>query len=455
MSKQNPIAVFRSASTKTKIKYGIASLLYVLFVIWLESPIWFVGLFVMFDLYITKWVKWAFWKKKYKAGEKRNLWLDWLDAIVFALIVASVVRIFFFEAYVIPSSSMEKSLLVGDYLFVSKIAYGPKIPNTPLSIPLVHNQITLFGKSMKSYTEMIKLPYRRLAGFGKVQRNDNVVFNYPNGDTIIVDHPEIIDYHATKASLGNKFSEWININKIKVQAHPMDKKDHYVKRCVAIPGDSLEVRHGQLFINGNPAQDYPDQEYSYTVVLKEALNPKVFSQLSISNDDVKNAEATYNGYRNLVLTQKAAEELKRLPSVASITRNERNHKTEFPYSSQYDWTTDNYGPLWIPKQGETVQLTVDNLCLYQRIITAYEHNSLKVDGEKIYINGEPTDTYTFAMDYYFMMGDNRHGSYDSRSWGFVPEDHIVGKPVMIWFSSNKDKQFPSNIRWERILNFIK
>jgi signal peptidase I len=416
------------------------------------------GLLVIFDLYFTKKVKWAFWKKRYKEGEKRNGVYEWLDALIFALIVATIVRTFFLEAYVIPTSSMEKSMLVGDYLFVSKVAYGPKVPNTPLAIPLVHNQITLLGNSFESYTELIKLPYKRLAGFGKIKRNNTVVFNFPNGDTIIKNHPEFIDYHQTKRSMGEKnFNEWIQRNSYELVARPVDKKDNYVKRCVAIPGDSLQIKHSRLYINGAPAHDFPGQEYSYTVVLKEQLSDKALSQLGLSAEDLRNAGKNQGvrGYSNLVLTQKAYEALKSSSSVVSITRNESYGDDCFPFSDNYPWTTDNYGPLWIPAKGATVNIDTANICLYQRIIQAYEGNALEIKDGKIYINSVQTSTYTFKMDYYFMMGDNRHGSYDSRMWGFVPEDHIVGKPSFIWFSSDKDKKFPMNIRWKRMFNSIK
>jgi signal peptidase I len=456
--KHKPLDAFRNATVKVKIRYGIASVIYILFVIWLRNPVWLAGLLVIFDLYFTKRVKWAFWKKRYKEGEKRNSWLEWLDALIFALIVATIVRTFFLEAYVIPTSSMEKSLLVGDYLFISKVAYGPKVPNTPLSIPLVHNQISLFGKSFESYSELIKLSNKRLAGFGKIKRNDIVVFNFPNGDTIIRNHPEIIDYHQAKRNIGEKnFKQWLERNRYGLVARPVDKKDNYVKRCVAIPGDSLEIKHSQLYINGEPAQDFPGQEYSYSVVLKEQLSDKALSQLGLSSEDIKNSGKNQGvkGYSNLILTQKAYETIKSSSSVVSITRNEAYDEGCFPFSGNYPWSIDNYGPLWIPAKGATVNIDTANICLYQRIIQAYEKKSLEIKDGKIYINGIQTSTYTFEMDYYFMMGDNRHGSYDSRSWGFVPEDHIVGKPSFIWFSSDKDKSFPMNIRWKRLFNIIK
>jgi signal peptidase I len=458
MSKQKTIDAFRNATTGVKTRYFITSILYILFIIWLRSPVWLVGLFVIFDLYFTKHVKWAFWKKRYREGEKRNGLLEWIDALIFALIVATFIRMFFLEAYVIPTSSMEKSMLVGDYLFVSKVAYGPKVPNTPISFPLIHNQFSLFGKSFESYCEWIRLPYKRLAGFGKVKRNDAVVFNFPNGDTIVRNCPDIIDYHQFKRQTGaNNISEWLWRNNYETVARPVDKKDNYVKRCVAIPGDSLQIKHSQLYINGQPAVDFPGQEYSYTVVLKDQLSDKSLSQLGLSHEDIQNSGKNQNirGYSNLVLTQKAYEILKAAPSVVSIKRNEWYNESCFPFSNNYPWSIDNYGPLWIPAKGATVNIDTVNICLYQRIIQAYEQNTLEIKSGKIYINGVQTTSYTFKMDYYFMMGDNRHGSYDSRSWGFVPEDHIVGKPLFIWFSSDKDRSFPMNIRWTRLFKAIK
>jgi signal peptidase I len=458
MLKQKLVGTFLNVPKKVKIKYGIASVIYIMFVIWLRNPVWLVGLVVIFDLYFTKRVKWAFWKKRYKPGERRNTLFEWLDALIFALIVATIVRTFFLEAYVIPSSSMEKSMLVGDYLFVSKVAYGPKVPNTPLSIPLIHNQISLSGNSYESYSKLIKLPYKRLLGFGKIKRNNTVVFNFPNGDTIVRNHPEIIDYHQFKRSMGEKnLNEWMKRNDGELVARPVDKKDNYVKRCVAVPDDSLQIKHSQLYINGEPAKDFPGQEYSYTVVLKEQLSDKALLQLGLSAEDLRNAgkNQEVRGYSNLVLTQKSYEALKSSPSVVSITKNEFYSDDCFPFSDNYPWTIDNYGPIWIPKKGATVNINTENICLYQRIIQAYEKNSLAIKDGKIYINDIQTSTYTFKMDYYFMMGDNRHGSYDSRAWGFVPEDHIVGKPSFIWFSSDKDKSFPMNIRWKRMFNSIK
>jgi signal peptidase I len=351
---------------------------------------------------------------------------------------------------------MEKSLLVGDYLFVSKVAYGPKMPNTPLALPLVHNRIGLFGTDMNSYLEILKYPYKRIAGFGRVERNDVVVFNFPNGDTIIKENPEIYDYYAAKRGVKD-FDEWIKMNNYTIIARPVDKRDNYVKRCVALPNDSIEVRHCEVYVNGNRQIDIPGKEYKYRIASNAPISGDFLSQkLGLSKDDMA---GSHNN--TIPLTQKALETLKKLPSIVSVRMeedsvyNDEDKYSIFPFSPNYPWTEDNFGPLWVPSKGATVTLTLDNLCLYRRIIAVYEENTLQVKDSTIYINGNPSNSYTFKMDYYFMMGDNRHNSADSRFWGFVPEDHVVGKASFIWFSSDKDKGLPKNIRWSRMFRGIK
>lgn len=440
-------------------KFTTIAILYLLWVIWIQSWWWLLGLIIIFDSYITKKVKWAFWKKKYKEGEKRNVWLDWLDAAIFALVAATFIRIFFIEAYVIPTPSMEKSLLVGDYLFVSKVAYGPKMPNTPLSIPLVHNQMTLFGKDIKPYSELIKCKYKRIKGFGTVQRNDVVVFNFPHGDTVVKQIPNP-DYYEQVRLYGER--EYIQ-KTYDIIVRPVDKKDNYVKRCIAISGDTLEVRHGVVHINGQPEEHIAGMQYKYTVVTKGTeINPLILEKMGISLDDRRSGayNPSLSAYLELPLTDEMVKQIQNLGNVISVTRNETpaengNYKKLFPFDKRFVWSEDNYGPLWIPKKGATINITLENLPLYQRIITAYEHNTLDIKGENIYINGEVATSYTFQMDYYFMMGDNRNSSLDSRYWGFVPEDHIVGKASFVWFSSDKDKSFPKNIRWGRMFRSIK
>jgi len=444
---------FKKILSDKWFKFALWGALYTLWVIWLSNYWWLLGLIIIFDLYVTKKVKWAFWKKHYKEGEKRNVWLDWLDAIIFALVAATFIKMFFIEAYVIPSGSMERSLMTGDYLFVSKVRYGPKVPQTPLSIPLIHNVIPMIGG--ESYLTWIQNDYRRLCGFSKVKRNDIVVFNFPNGDTVLALSPSSVDYHAYARSYGRNAT-------IKqfgpIVVRPVDKRDNYVKRCVAIAGDTLEVRNGWVFINGVPQEEYPGLQSSYHVVTNGTpINERILDRMGVSLSDVY-YDRFLPGYTALHLTLQNAKEIKSLTNVVEVRPNIDDYPpdppdspiTLFPFSYTFEWTRDQLGPLWIPKAGVTVELDLDNLPLYERIIGVYEGNKLEVKKGEIYINDALEQRYTFKMDYYFMMGDNRHNSLDSRYWGFVPEDHIVGTPSFIWFSTDSYKSFPKNIRWKRL-----
>ena len=433
-------------------RFSFWALLYVLWVVWLGSYWWLLGLIVLFDMFITKKVKWTFWKKDYKEGEKHNVWLDWLDAIIFAVIFVTFINIFFFQAFKIPSSSMESTLYTGDHLFVSKLAYGPRVPETPLTIPFTHNVI--FGK--ESYSTLIHNKYRRLKGFGQVKRGDAVVFGFPNGDTVLKKAP-VEDYHALVRANGRELVE-SRLGPIIVR--PTDKKDHYVKRCVALPGDTLTVRDGLVYINSVQQEVYPGIQLSYRVVTSgQRINSKVLEKLGLNTGELY-YDSTLPGYPEMPLTADMLGKVKEMSGIVSVEPNLETYPSAdpygvFPFSPDYRWTRDYFGPLWIPKKGETVELDTDNLPLYERIITAYEKNDLKVNPEGIiYINGKEAYSYTFAQDYYFMMGDNRHNSLDSRYWGFVPEDHIVGRPAVIWLSTNRDAKFPKNIRWRRFLKFV-
>ena len=366
-------------------KFIFWALLYILWVIWLGNFWWLLGLGVIFDIFITRKVHWNFWKKRYKEGEKRSAANEWLDAVIFAVIVVTFINIFFFQAFKIPSSSMEKTLYTGDHLFVSKLTYGPRVPQTPLTVPFTHNVI--FGK--ESYSTLIQNDYRRLKGLRKVKRGDIVVFGFPNGDTVLRKAPSE-DYYSLCRFYGKKK---VISTLGPVIARPADKVDHYVKRCVAIPGDTLEIREGLVWVDGVQQPSYPGMQIS------------------------RNLEKVQNDYREI-----------------------------FPFSPDYTWTRDEFGPLWIPEKGATVKLTRENLPLYERIIRVYEHSSVE--------EALAAGSYTFKQDYYFMMGDNRHNSLDSRYWGFVPEDHIVGRPVVIWLSTDEGKRFPKNIRWGRFLKFV-
>ena len=380
--------------------------------------------------------------------------LDWLDAIIFAVVVVTFINTFFFQAFKIPSSSMESSLYTGDHLFVSKLAYGPKLPQTPLTIPFTHNVIG--GK--ESYSTLIQNDYRRLRGFGDVETGDYVVFGFPHGDTVLTKYPAD-DYYTVKRTIGR---EAAIRNYGPLKARPSDKKDHYVKRCVAVAGDTLEIVNGRVHVNSVPQEVWPGVQNTYTVVTTgQRINPVYLDKLGINSSEL-GFEPSLPVYPAMPLTTEMYQQLKDAPVVESVSENidvyppdyPDSYITIFPFSPNYKWTRDNFGPLWVPQKGATVQLTQENLPLYERIITSYEGNDLKVIDGKIHINSEEAQSYTFKQDYYFMMGDNRHNSLDSRYWGFVPEDHIVGKPAMVWLSIDGNKKFPRNIRWRRFFKFV-
>ncbi len=435
-------------------RFSFWAVLYILWVICLGNYWWLFGLVPIFDYHITKKVNWLFWKKEYKEGEKRNALLDWIDAIIFAVVVVTFINTFFFQAFKIPSSSMESSLYTGDHLFVSKLAYGPKLPQTPLTIPFTHNVIA--GK--ESYSTLIQNDYKRLKGFGQVETGDYVVFGFPHGDTILVREPAS-DYYMYERTYGRDYT-------LKhfgpVKARPTDKKDHYVKRCVAVAGDTLEIRDGQVYVNSEAQEVWPGVQNSYKVVTTgQRINSVNLDKLGLNLRELW-YHPDLPGYPQMPLTAEMLEKIKGYSNVVSVTQNidvwpadyPDSELTIFPFNSAYKWTRDNFGPLWIPQKDVTVELTIENLPLYKRIITAYEGNELDVKDGKIFINGEEAQSYTFKQDYYFMMGDNRHNSLDSRYWGFVPEDHIVGKPALIWLSIDGNKKFPQNIRWRRFFKFV-
>jgi signal peptidase I len=437
------------------VRFAITATIYFLWVIWLENYWWFIGLGVIFDLYITKKVHWSFWKKKNPPNGRQTKVVEWVDAIIFAVIAATFIRMFFIEAYTIPTSSMEKSMLVGDYLFVSKTAYGPKMPNTPLSVPFVHHTMPL-SKTKKSYSDIIKLDYRRIGGLGEVKRDDVVVFNYPEGDTVSVVYQSNVSYNQLVREEGRTE---VNTNKRRfgdIVYRPVDKRENYIKRCVAIHGDSLKIVDGQVFVNNKPQKDIPGLQYEHIVTTDgTAINPRTLDKLNISVADRHRGGSQYS----FPLTEEQATKLRAFKNVISVKKitfpTNSVDKYIFPFDNRYPWNIDNYGPIWIPESGTTINLTVDNLPLYKRAIRVYEGNEIEVKDGDIYINGEKSDSYTFKMDYYWMMGDNRRNSADSRFWGFVPQDHIVGKGSFVWLSLDKDKSFLSKIRWNRLFTVVK
>lgn len=436
------------------VGFTLATIIYVLwFVVWTGNWWLILGVGVIYDLYISKYFYRYVWSKNEKLCEISSLYrniYEWVNAIVFATVAATLIHIFIFQMYVIPSSSMEKSLLVGDYLYVSKVTYGPQMPNTPLSFPFVHHTMPL-SQTKKSFSEAIKWPYHRLKGLREIERGDVFVFNFPAGDTVLLENQAVTYYDVLRdyqeqygPTRGRKQLE----NDYTIITRPVDKRENYIKRCVALPGDSIRIIDRELFINGKPEGSVAEKQFCYTIRTSSPL-----TQYAVDNLGITEITGNGNSYFS-PLTDSMVETLSKMDNVISIEPYTVMEQA-FPHNDKYAWTADNFGPLWIPKKGTTINLTLENLPLYERIIDVYENNDLEVKGEDIYINGQKSNTYTFKMDYYWAMGDNRHNSADSRYWGFVPEDHVVGKASFIWLSLDQNKSFPANIRWNRIFNKIK
>ncbi|MFA5417050.1 MAG: signal peptidase I [Bacteroidales bacterium] len=388
-------------------------------------------------------------------SRKKTVAREWTDAIIFAVVAATIIRTFLLEAYTIPTSSMEKSLLVGDYLFVSKITFGPKIPNTPIAFPFVHHTLPL-TETVKSYVEWIKLPFYRFPGFRSVRHNDAVVFNYPAGDTVSTRYQSNASYYSLVKEYGRKRVWTDKRNFGEIVSRPVDKRENYVKRCIGLPGDTLKIVDRQVYLNGVAAINPEKLQYNYRVTTDgSSINPIILDKLDITEGYRTNVpgQFVYN------LTNESRNELEKLPIVKSVVAfDEPAGKWApeiFPNDSAYKWNRDNFGPLYIPQKGVPIQLTLKNLPEYTRVISTYEGNDLEVKNGEIFINGKVSTSFTPKLDYYWMMGDNRHNSADSRYWGFVPEDHIVGKPEFVWLSLDKDKRlFDGKIRWGRLFTII-
>ncbi len=471
---QNQQIKRRFYSSKARyIVGGIAIVIFILFALWAGWG-WFLLLPLIIDYYFTRKINWT-WFRTLKNPFLREIF-SWFDAVLFAVVGVTILNVYLFQNFAIPTSSLEKTLYVGDYLFVNKLSYGPRMPMTPVAIPLTHN--TFLGG--KSYLDKPSQKYRRLKGLGQVERNDLVVFNFPAGDTVPekvtnLDYP---DYYTLIALYGRDkiWSDQATFGRILYR--PVDRRDHYVKRCVGLPGETLQIKNNELFIDGVIQKNPEFVQFNYYVqTTLQGITERDFEALGISKDDQqllgqpRSLEDLYylqekgfdiqkeDGktlFYLLPLTQEMKRRLEADAKVLAIIVDTESQGLMYPIGYQTGWNRDNYGPILIPKKNMTIRLTPENLQLYRRCITAFEGHSLKEKSDgTILIDGTPQTTYSFAMDYYFMMGDNRHNSADSRYWGFVPEDHIVGKPSLLWLSLNKDKGlFDGKIRWKRMMRIV-
>ena len=439
------------------VKFSLAAIIYTLwFVVWTGNLWWLLGLIVIFDVYVTKFVTGRLSKinEQFKAKSKLYRTIEeWVSAIIFATVVASVIHIFIFQMYVIPSSSMEGTLLVGDYLYVSKVTYGPQMPNTPISFPFVHHTMPFSTTGAKSYSEAIQRPYHRLKGLRSIERDDVVVFNFPAGDTVLLERQDktyydVLRYYQQQYGYteGRRRLE----QDFTIITRPVDKRENYIKRCVAIAGDTLSIVNGDVFVNGEKQREIPEKQHLNFVTTNAPISLSTFKNMGIS--EVSGAGLNYSMH----LTEAEEKAVAQMRKVVATERyyDDLQNLDYFPNDSSYTWNIDNMGPLWIPAKGATIALNEQTWPLYRRAIEVYEGNTIEERDGQYLINGKPATEYTFKMNYYFMMGDNRHNSADSRFWGFVPEDHIVGKASFVWLSLDAEKSFPANIRWSRMFRRI-
>ena len=467
---------------KQWIKAIFWCIIYILFISWVGNFWWLLLLPIVFDAFITKYIPWTWWKNS--KNKTVLAVMGWVDAIVFALVAVYFINTYLFQNYQIPTSSLEKTLLVGDFLFVSKASYGPRVPNTPFSFPLVQHTFPVINT--KSFLEKPQWEYKRLQGFDVIDRDDIVVFNFPTGDTVPV-NKQNPDYYisayyegysslkmqnpavepsadacmeAGRAIVRSKKSEYGDI-----VYRPVDRRENYVKRCVAIPGDLFEIRDNQIYVNNQPQENLPGIQLNYYIQTDGSfLSSDRLTKIGVSKEDRSMLNGQYDIHLisylgmdpqkpiyHFPLTADMLKEIQKFPFITKITMEPYELGGDvFPLGGGKNWNRDNMGPIYIPKRGATLRLNAYNFPIYERIIRVYEGNSLvEIDG-KYLINGVETEHYTFKMDYYWMMGDNRHNSADSRYWGFVPEDHVVGRPVVVWLSLDKDKGwFNGKIRFNR------
>ncbi len=429
--------------------FALAGLAWSLLMIWIGIfPLLLVNL-LFFDLIITRRIDWTL--RSYAVPRFIRSALEWITIFFLALTCSLAIKVLVVEAYKIPTPSMEETLLSGDFIFVSKLAYGPRLPETPLALPFYHNKLPS-GK--KSYSERITLPHKRLAGFSRVNRGDIIVFNFPEGDTMVVQYPGQ-NYYSLVRQYGREYI----LSEFDMITHPVDKRENYVKRCVGLPGDTLQIRESELWVNGHHLPPHPFQKFKYYVTTTgDPLPDSLLDSLKILKPSVTYNPA--NSLHVLYMTKSQLEALRRYPVVRSVKRFEEpmlsfQNQEIFPHDPHYRWTGDNFGPLQIPARGDTIWLDPLNLPVYRRIIDVYEDNHLQADQGEILINGKPAWYYIAKMNYYFVIGDNYHNSADSRYWGFVPEDHLLGKAVTVWFSIEPEKSLLDGFRKERIFNPIK
>ena len=447
----------KDVTTKGWISCGVWCAIYIAFVVWVAwgewaSLGWLVLLPIIADMFTTKYIPWNWWKKykpltkEEEAEGKKNPHANatlyticsWMDAIVFALVAVYFINVYIFQNYQIPTSSLEKTLRVGDFLCVNKMAYGARVPNTPLSMPLVQHTFPWGGKS---YIENPQWEYKRLKGWDKVEKGDIVVFNFPTGDTVCTKRPNP-DIYTLRHIYGKRTVENRKDFFGEIVVRPVDRRENYVKRCVGTPGDTLQIIDNVVYIDGKAEPVHPYLQYNYLVKTDgQVLTNTYLRELGISKEDLATEQKNIiKGCYRLPLTTEMKAKLAKNPHVRSIDIEPEVLGGDVYPLGHNSWTRDNYGPIYIPAKGDTVMITEENFWVYKRIADAYEFKTMKI--------GEP---YVFEMDYYWMMGDNRHKSADSRYWGFVPEDHIVGRPMFVWLSIEKDNPWgKGHIRWKRI-----
>ncbi len=409
------------------VMFIVFTILWSLFVYLIEGEWLYFFPLIVGDILFWETISWQFWKKKEKKKKEKSEIKSWFNAILFAVVAATILRAFLIEAYTIPTSSMEKSLLIGDFLFVSKVSYGPRVPMTPIAFPLVHHTLP-FTKNTPAYLKWIQLNYYRMKGLGDVERNDCVVFNYPADDAL---HPE----------------------------RPIDKKENYIKRCVGIPGDVIEIKNTDLYVNGEPQTITEKMRNQFRYYVK--TDGTLFSERTLNKYNIYEGQIlSRNGDYELMLNDESLAAIKRFTYVKKVEKIviDKGVKVNSPElifpEDKFNWNLDNFGPIKIPQAGSQVEINTENIELYRRIIETYENNKLEIIDDEIYINNNLASSYTFDMNYYWMMGDNRHNSLDSRYWGFVPEDHVVGKALFIWMSWDKNKKGINKIRWNRLFNAV-